>query len=107
MQEQVAGKLFKGMNMFGLDLMSLNIQRGRDHGIASYTALRASCDLSSIHDFPDLSGIMDEDVIEILEDVYSHVDDIDLFVGGLAEHPVEGGVVGPTFACILLDSSLG
>ncbi|ROT74709.1 hypothetical protein C7M84_006771 [Penaeus vannamei] len=103
---QVAGKLFKGMNMFGLDLMSLNIQRGRDHGIASYTALRASCDLSSIHDFPDLSGIMDEDVIEILEDVYSHVDDIDLFVGGLAEHPVEGGVVGPTFACILLDQFL-
>nr|XP_027215058.1 peroxidase-like [Penaeus vannamei] len=103
---QVAGKLFKGMNMFGLDLMSLNIQRGRDHGIASYTALRASCDLSSIHDFPDLSGIMDEDVIENLEDVYRHVDDIDLFVGGLAEHPVDGGVVGPTFACILLDQFL-
>ncbi|XP_063594720.1 chorion peroxidase-like [Penaeus indicus] len=100
---QVAGLLFKGENMFGLDLVALNLQRGRDHGIASYTAVRNSCELSPIRDFDDLSGKMDDDVIAKLKDVYRHVDDIDLFIGGMAEHPMEGGVVGPAFACILLD----
>ncbi|XP_063594360.1 chorion peroxidase-like [Penaeus indicus] len=102
----VAGNHFKGKNLFGLDLVELNIQRGCDHDIASYTAVRNSCELSPLHDFGYLSGKMDDDVIAKLEDVYRHVHDIDLFVGGLAEHPIEGGVVGPTFACILLDQFL-
>lgn len=45
-------------------------------------------------------------IITLRSLIFSHVDDIDLFVGGLAEHPVDGGVVGPTFACILLDQFL-
>ena len=32
---------------------------------------------------------------------FQHVDDIDLFVGGLAERPLSGAVVGPTFGCLL------
>ncbi|XP_069997700.1 salivary peroxidase/catechol oxidase [Penaeus vannamei] len=103
---QVAGKLYKGHNMVGVDLVTDNIQRGRDHGIASYTALRNACRLSPITSFADLSGIMDDEVIDTFENLYSDVEDIELYVGGLAEHPVEGGIVGPTFACILLDQFL-
>jgi hypothetical protein len=32
---------------------------------------------------------------------FSDVNDIDLFPGGLSEKPLSGGVVGPTFACLL------
>lgn len=32
---------------------------------------------------------------------YSRVEDIDLYAGGMAEKVVQGGTVGPTFACII------
>lgn len=34
---------------------------------------------------------------------YTFTDNIDLFVGGMAETPLEGAKVGPTFAHILVD----
>ncbi len=38
---------------------------------------------------------------EELSKLYNHPNDIELFPGGLAETSVDGGVVGPTFACII------
>lgn len=45
-------------------------------------------------------------IIERFKDVYSSVDDIDLFIGGISETKVEGSYVGPTFQCILADQFL-
>lgn len=86
----------------GLDLVSLNIQRGRDHGLPSYTQVRNGLSLSAINDFADISS--DPDVQTRLAAAYEdEVDLIDLWVGGLAEDRVPGALVGPTFRAILID----
>jgi hypothetical protein len=84
-----------------MDLASLNIQRGRDHGLAAYNIWREQCGLRRFQKWTDMTDVMTKGTIQRLSSAYEHVDDIDLFTGGIAERPVVGGVVGPTFACIL------
>ena len=38
-----------------------------------------------------------------LRQYYRHVDDVDLFVGGILERPLPGALMGPTFTCIIGD----
>ncbi|KAK9883031.1 hypothetical protein WA026_001241 [Henosepilachna vigintioctopunctata] len=85
----------------GIDLVALNIQRARDHGIPSYNNYRALCNLKRATTFDDLSREIPPEVIARLKRIYASVDDIDLFPGGMSERPLQGGLVGPTFACII------
>lgn len=84
-----------------LDLASVNIQRGRDHGIASFIDARRHLGLSEIKDFSDISR--DLDTRNKLREAYSTVDKVDFFVGGLAEDHLPGSSVGETFAAVLRD----
>ncbi|KAH8382429.1 hypothetical protein KR009_003508, partial [Drosophila setifemur] len=86
---------------FGLDLAAINIQRGRDHGIGPYTAWRVPCGLNPIHSWDDFANVVGPESAKRIGHAYRSVHDIDLFVGGIAERPVVGGLVGPTFACII------
>lgn len=86
---------------FGLDLAAINIQRGRDHGLPSYTQWREPCGLTPISDWDDLERVIGPKSAHRMRLAYKSIDDIDLFVGGLAERPVVGGLVGPVFACII------
>lgn len=85
----------------GIDLVALNVQRARDHGIPSYNNYRALCNLKRATTFDDLSREIPPEVIARLKRIYATVDDIDLFPGGMSERPLQGGLVGPTFACII------
>lgn len=86
---------------FGMDLASINIQRGRDHGLPPYVRWREPCSLSPIKSFEDLDKVMSPEIVRKFRLLYSSVEDIDLFSAGLAEKSVVGGLVGPTFACII------
>lgn len=69
-------------------MAAINVQRGRDHGIPAYVSWRGPCGLSKIKSWDDLHAIMGPKSVQRLRLAYSNVDDIDLFVGGLAERPV-------------------
>ncbi|CAF1344594.1 unnamed protein product [Adineta steineri] len=98
-----AEKLTHPVQTKRFDLAAININRGRDHGLPTYNSMRRYCGLGSASSFNDLRDTMDLTVIGKLASVYSHVDDIDLYVGGISERSVSGGIVGPTFACIIGD----
>ncbi|TRY75389.1 hypothetical protein TCAL_06346 [Tigriopus californicus] len=100
--EELTNHLFQNPRVnYGMDLASLNIQRGRDHGLAPYNEWREQCGLKRFNTFSDMSEVMRDETVTDFQRVYDNVDDIDLFTGGLAELPVVSGIVGPTFACII------
>lgn len=99
--DDVRNFLFGPPGAGGFDLASLNIQRGRDHGLADYNAVRAAYGLPKVTDFAEITS--DVDVQDALREAYGSVDNIDLWVGGLAEDHAAGASVGPLFQRIVAD----
>jgi hypothetical protein len=93
--------LFGAPGSGGFDLASLNIQRGRDHGLADYNDTRAAIGLPRARSFADIT--QNRDVQQKLEQLYGSVDKIDLWVGALAEDHVAGASVGPTAQRIIAE----
>ncbi|KAL4120864.1 hypothetical protein QTP88_013477 [Uroleucon formosanum] len=85
LDEIISNFMFHNIIPGDQDLLSVEIQGGRD------------CGLPEIYSFEDLS------YVKKLKELYTTVYDIDLLVGALLEPPVNGGTVGPTAQCILAD----
>lgn len=83
----------------GLDLASLNIQRGRDHGLADYNTVRVAYGLPAVATFAQITA--DAAMQAKLANLYGDVNALDLWVAGLAEDHVPGSSVGPTFGRII------
>jgi hypothetical protein len=89
-----------GTHAFPLDLASINIQRGRDHGLADFNQVRKDLGLYKYTAFEEITS--DKEIAGKLKRLYKgKIDNIDLFVGGLAEDKVPGGNLGPTFGNII------
>jgi len=84
-----------------LDLAALNIERGRDHGLPTLNDARRAFGFEPITSFDDPA--FRDGVGERLASVYDSPDDIDMWVGLLAEKPTGDALVGPTQEVILRD----
>ena len=84
----------------GLDLVALNIQRGRDHGLPGYNVYRELCGLQPLASWSQEADIS-AGALARMARLYRHPDDVDLFTGLVSERRMEAALVGPTLACLL------
>jgi len=99
--EDLRNFLFGQPGQGGFDLISLNIQRGRDTGLSSYNDTRQALGLNRISEFSQITD--DTNLQESLQSAYASIDDIDLWVGGMAETPLtaQGSQLGELFSKIV------
>ena len=83
----------------GMDLASLNIQRGRDHGLPTLPVFAEFCNRQ--FDFLPKAGVFEQelDTVRFMQ-LHGSLNDVDPWMGGLAEQRLPDSFIGPTFACI-------
>ncbi|KAL7479471.1 hypothetical protein ACHAW6_005196 [Cyclotella cf. meneghiniana] len=78
-----------------IDLLAINIERARDHGIPDFNSIRASLGFDKLVNFDDFSFSQE------LASVYSDTDQIDCWIGMNSEPRVEGLMLGKTQRAVL------
>ncbi|WAR00380.1 DUOX-like protein [Mya arenaria] len=101
--------LFGPLEFSRRDLAALNIQRGRDHGLADYNTVRESYGLKKVKTWDEINPMgFNKPEIRKLSELYnrtgSSLDELDLFTGGLLETTAEGP--GELFHHVTLDQFL-
>jgi peroxidase len=84
-----------------IDLIAIDIQRERDVGLSTLNETRRALGLKRYNSFAQLTT--DPVLQGNLQAVYGTIDNVDLFIGGLAENHASGAIVGPTFQAIIAD----
>ncbi|XP_069870768.1 thyroid peroxidase [Dipodomys merriami] len=102
MSEVLTERLFVLSSPGALDLASLNLQRGRDHGLPGYNEWREFCGLPRLETPADLNRVIaNRSLVDRIVDLYKHPDNIDVWLGGLVEDFLPGARTGPLFACLI------
>ncbi len=93
--------LFDGGSGNGLDLAAINMARGRDRGIADYNTLRETYGLARLNNFNNLTD--DPNQAALLENHYGTIDNLDPWVGMLAEKHIQNSMFGELVSIIIQD----
>ena len=99
--DDVRNFLFGNPGSGGFDLASLNIQRGRDHGLPDYNTARQGFGLLPKAAFSEVTT--SQELQDRLAATYGSVDDMDIWVAGLAEDPIDGSMLGELFHTIVVE----
>jgi peroxidase len=84
-----------------IDLIAIDIRRESDVGLGSLNQTRRAIGLKPYNSF---AGLVNDPVLQkSFETIYGDVNNVDLFMGGLAEAHASGATVGPTFQRIIAD----
>ena len=97
--DDIRNFLFGPPGAGGLDLAALDVQRGRDHGLPDYNSLRSFYGLDRVTSFEEVSS--DPEIQAALEELYGDVDNIDAFIGGIAEDHIDGSSVGEAIDAVV------
>ncbi len=82
-----------------MDLIAIDIQREKDVGLGTLNQTRKALGLDQYNSFSQLTN---DPVLQAnFQAVYGNIDNVDLFMGGLAEKHVAGGQLGETFLAII------
>lgn len=66
---QTRHNLFKHGRIIGTDLRAIDIQRGRDHGLATYNDMREKCNLQRAHDWKDFLDLISPEVTVVIFEI--------------------------------------
>ncbi len=99
--DDVRSFLFGPPGAGGLDLASLNIQRGRDHGLPGYNEVRVAYGLLPADSWSMVTS--DPALQAALEAIYGSINAMDVWVGGLAEDHMPGASVGELVATAVIE----
>ncbi|XP_052613446.1 eosinophil peroxidase [Peromyscus californicus insignis] len=99
--DELRDKLFRQVRRIGLDLAALNMQRSRDHGLPGYNAWRRFCGLSQPQNLAQLSRVLKNQALaRKFLSLYGTPNNIDIWMGAIAEPLLPGARVGPLLACL-------
>lgn len=86
---------------FGMDLVSININRGRERGLPDYNSIRSMLGLGKVRSFDEIVGSPSE--ARTMENLYESVEKVDPWVGMLAEDHMPGAMFGESIMTIMKD----
>jgi len=99
MLDDVRNFLFSETGELGVDLASININRGRERGVPDYNSIREYYDMGRVSSFSEINS--NTDIANALETLYGSVNDIDPWVGMLSEERMPNSIFGELVIAVL------